>query len=239
MDYSRNQELLLLAINGDEAATEELMANNLGLVRSVALRFKDRGVEYEDLVQIGSIGMLKAIRSFDITKGTVFSTYAVPLIMGEIKRFLRDDGIIKVSRSYKQQSAKLNKAREKYILEFGREPRIEELASLCDMSLEDAVFALEATSGVSSLSCALTNDDDTFTIESTLSTEKSDIDIRLEHIALSQAISALPPLWRKIIVLRYMKEYSQQETAVALGLTQVKVSREEKKIFATLKKELL
>ena len=190
-------------------------------------------------MQIGSIGMLKAIRSFDITKGTVFSTYAVPLIMGEIKRFLRDDGIIKVSRSYKQQSAKLNKAREKYILEFGREPRIEELASLCDMSLEDAVFALEATSGVSSLSYALTNDDDTFTIESTLSSEKSDIDIRLEHIALSQAISALPPLWRKIIVLRYMKEYSQQETAVALGLTQVKVSREEKKIFATLKKELL
>jgi RNA polymerase sporulation-specific sigma factor len=239
MDYSKNQELLLLAINGDEVATEELMANNLGLVRSIALRFKDRGVEYEDLVQIGCIGMLKAIRSFDTSKGTVFSTYAVPLIMGEIKRFLRDDGIIKVSRSYKQQSAKLNKAREKYILEFGREPRIEELASDCNMSLEDAVFALEATSGVSSLSCTLTSDDDTFTIESTLSAEKSDIDIKLEHIALSQAISALPTLWRKIIVLRYMKEYSQQETAIALGLTQVKVSREEKKIFATLKKELL
>lgn len=238
MDYSKNQELLLLAIDGDINATEKLMANNLGLVRSIALRFKDRGVEYEDLVQIGSIGMLKAIRSFDISKGTVFSTYAVPLIMGEIKRFLRDDGLIKVSRSYKQQSAKLNKEREKYTLEFGKEPRIEELASLCNMSLEDAVFALEATSCVSSLSSTLTNEDDTFTIESTLCEEKSDIDIKLEHIALSQAISALPPLWRKIIVLRYMKEYSQQETAVALGLTQVKVSREEKKIFAILKKEL-
>ncbi len=239
MDYSKNQELLLLAINGDEGATEELMANNLGLVRSIALRFKDRGVEYEDLVQIGAIGMLKAIRSFDVSKGTQFSTYAVPLIMGEIKRFLRDDGLIKVSRSYKQQSAKLNKVRENYILEFGSEPRIEELASLCEMSLEDAVFALEATSSVSSLSTALCGDDESFTIESTLSDEKSDIDIKLEHIALSQAISALPPLWRKIIVLRYMKEYSQELTAKTLGLTQVKVSREEKKIFATLKKELL
>ena len=102
MDYNVNKDLLHLAVKGDEKATSELMEINAGLVRSIAIRFKDRGVEYEDLIQIGSIGMLKAIRSFDLEKGTVFSTYAVPLIIGEIKRFIRDDGIIKVSRLYKQ-----------------------------------------------------------------------------------------------------------------------------------------
>lgn len=238
MDYSKNNELLLLATKGDKLATEELVKNNLGLVRSIALRFKDRGVEYEDLVQIGAIGMLKAIRSFDLTKGTVFSTYAVPLIIGEIRRFLRDDGLIKVSRTYKQQSARLNKEREAYCLKHGKEPRIEELASICDMSVQEAVFALEATSGVCSLSAPLSGEEDTFTLEATLSENKSDIDVRLEHIALTQAISSLPPLWRQIITLRYLKEYSQEATAKMLGLTQVKISREEKKIFAVLKKEL-
>lgn len=238
MDYTKNNDLLLLATNGDDLATEELIKNNLGLVRSIALRFKDRGVEYEDLVQIGSIGMLKAIRSFDLSKGTVFSTYAVPLIIGEIRRFLRDDGLIKVSRSYKQQSAKLKKAHEEFCLKHGKEPRIEELASLCDMSPQEAVFALEATSAVTSLSAPLSSEEDGFTLESTLSEERSDIDMRLEHIALSQAISSLPPLWRQIITLRYLKDYSQETTAKMLGLTQVKVSREEKKIFAVLKKEL-
>ena len=238
MDYSNNNELLMLATEGDKDATEELVKNNLGLVRSIALRFKDRGVEYEDLVQIGSIGMLKAIRSFDLSKGTVFSTYAVPLIIGEIRRFLRDDGLIKVSRTYKQQSARLNKERETYCLRHGKEPRIEELALICDMSVQEAVFALEATSSVCSLSAPLSNEEEGFTLEATLSESKSEIDIKLEHIALAQAISSLPPLWRQIVTLRYLKEYSQEATAKMLGLTQVKISREEKKIFAVLKKEL-
>ena len=123
MNFNKNQDLLLRASQGDEKATEELMTTNLGLVRSIALKFKDRGVEYEDLVQIGSIGMLKAIRSFDLEKGTVFSTYAVPLIIGEIRRFIRDDGLIKVSRIYKQQGALLMKEREKYIMENGWFPK--------------------------------------------------------------------------------------------------------------------
>ena len=238
MDYSKNQELLKKAIMGDEEATEHLMEINLGLVRSIALRFRDRGVEYDDLVQIGSIGMLKAIRSFDISKGTVFSTYAVPLIIGEIRRFIRDDGLIKVSRIYKQQSAKLNKEREKYLNEFGKEPKIEELASRCGISAQEAVVAMEATTSVSSISTSLSGDDDGFTIESTLYEEKSDIDCKIEHIALSEAISTLCPLWRKIITLRYLKEYSQSQTAKMLGLTQVKISREEKKIFESLRKQL-
>ncbi|MBO4983769.1 MAG: sigma-70 family RNA polymerase sigma factor [Clostridia bacterium] len=238
MNFNNNQLLLEKAVNGDDKATEELMTNNLGLVRSIALKFKDRGVEYDDLVQIGSIGMLKAIRSFDLEKGTVFSTYAVPLIIGEIRRFIRDDGLVKVSRIYKQQGAQLMREREKYIMEKGCEPRIDELAKICGMTSQEAAIALDATSSVSSLSASINGEDDSFTLENTLCEEKNEIDTKIEHIALSQAISALPPLWRKIVTLRYLKEYSQQATAKMLGLTQVKISREEKKIFAVLRKEL-
>ena len=238
MDFNKNQELLKRASEGDEAATEELMRINLGLVRSIVQRFRDRGVEYDDLMQIGSIGMLKAIRSFDASKGTVFSTYAVPLIIGEIRRFIRDDGLIKVSRIYKQQGAMLMREREKYISENGAEPKIEELAKRCGMSVEDAAVAIDASSSVTSLSASINGDDETYTLESTLSSEKNEIECKIEHIALAQAISSLPPLWRKIVTLRYLREYSQQKTAELLGLTQVKISREEKKIFDILRKQL-
>lgn len=238
MDYNINNELLRLAVNGDEGATAKLMEINLGLVRSIALRFKDRGVEYEDLIQIGSIGMLKAIRSFDLEKGTVFSTYAVPLIIGEIRRFIRDDGLIKVSRVYKQQGAMLMRERERFTNEMGREPKIEELAKRCGLSVEEASVAIDATSSVNSLSASLNGEDESYTLENTLSQEKNEIDLKIEHIALSQAISSLPPLWRQIVTLRYLKELSQQVTAEMLGLTQVKISREEKKIFEALRKKL-
>ncbi|MBQ9744386.1 MAG: sigma-70 family RNA polymerase sigma factor [Clostridia bacterium] len=238
MDFNTNQELLQRAVSGDDSAVSELMEKNLGLVRSIALRFRDRGVEYDDLVQIGSIGMFKAIKSFDLEKGTVFSTYAVPLIIGEIRRFIRDDGLIKVSRIYKQQGALLMREREKYVAEFGCEPKIDELAKRCNLTTEEAAVAIDASSPVSSLSASISGDDENYTLENVLSEEKSEIDTRMEHIALSQAISALPPLWRKIVVLRYLKEYSQQKTALALGLTQVKISREEKKIFEALRREL-
>lgn len=238
MNFTKNQELLEKSIDGDEKATSDLMEANMGLVRSIALRFRDRGVEYEDLVQIGAIGMLKAIRSFDKERGTAFSTYAVPLIIGEIRRFIRDDGLVKVSRIYKQQGALLMKAREKYLSEHGVEPKIEELASLCSLSVADAVIALDAASPVTSLSAPIGGDDDNFTIESTISQGENEIDKKIDHIALTQAISKLPTLWRQIITMRYLKEYSQQKTAMLLGLTQVKVSREEKKIFDVLRKEL-
>ena len=238
MDYKSNNDLLELATKGDADATELLIKNNLGLVRSIAVRFKDRGVEFEDLVQIGSMGMLKAIRSFDLSKGTVFSTYAVPLIIGEIRRFIRDDGLIKVSRIYKQHSAKINKERELYVKLNGKEPTVEELSNLCNLTAEETILAMEATVAVTSLSQPLTNGDETFTLESTLASDKNEIDRKIEHIALSEAISSLPPLWRKIITLRYLKEYSQQATAKMLGLSQVKISREEKKIFEALRQKL-
>ena len=238
MNFNKNQELLERACIGDDKATEELMISNLGLVRSIALKFRDRGVEYEDLVQIGSIGMLKAIRSFDLSKGTAFSTYAVPLIIGEIRRFLRDDGLIKVSRVYKQQGALLMREREKFIMENGCEPHLEELAKICGLTPQEATIAMDATACVNSLSASINGEDEGFTLENTLCDDKNEIDVRIEHIALSQAISSLPPLWRKIVTLRYLKEYSQQTTAKILGLTQVKISREEKKIFEALRKVL-
>lgn len=238
MNFTQNQELLDKSIEGDEQATSDLMEANMGLVRSIALRFRDRGVEYEDLVQIGAIGMLKAIRSFDKSRGTAFSTYAVPLIIGEIKRFIRDDGLIKVSRIYKQQGALLMREREKYLSEYGEEPKIEVLAKICNLSVSDAVIALDASSPVNSLSASINNDDSNFTLENTLCQEKNNIEEKINQIALAQAISNLPPLWRKIITLRYLKEFSQQKTAQILGLTQVKISREEKKIFELLRKEL-
>lgn len=238
MDFTKNQELLEMAVSGDEGAIDKLVELNLGLVRSCAVKFKDRGVEFDDLVQIGSIGMLKAIKSFDFSRGTVFSTYAVPLIIGEIKRFIRDDGLIKVSRIYKKQGAILMRAREKYMAENGKEPHIEELAALCNMKIEDAVIALDAASPVNSLYASINNDDEGYTLENTLSDTKNEIDAKIDRLALSQAISSLPPLWRKIIVMRYLNEFSQQKTAKILGLTQVKISREEKKIFDVLRKEL-
>jgi RNA polymerase sporulation-specific sigma factor len=182
--------------------------------------------------------MLKAIRSFDLEKGTAFSTYAVPLIIGEIRRFIRDDGLIKVSRIYKQQGAQLMREREKYIMENGEEPRIEDLAKICNMTPQEAAIAIDATASVNSLSASINGEDEGFTLENTLCEDKNEIDAKIEHIALCQAISALPPLWRSIVTLRYLNEYSQQKTATILGLTQVKISREEKKILETLRKDL-
>jgi len=240
-EFHRNSELLRQAQDGDDKALEEMMQLNIGLVRSTAIRFKERGCEMDDLMQIGSIGMLKAIRSFDFSRGTVFSTYAVPLIIGEIRRFLRDDGIIKISRIRKKQGIELMRAREKFTSQHNREPHISELAELCDIPLEDAIESLEATSSIHSISENLTpnSSDDDYTLEDTL-TDPSETfaDKKIEEIALSQALNHLSPLHKKIILLRYFRDLSQQQTATRLGLTQVKISREERKIFEELRREL-
>lgn len=237
--YGKNRELLQLAKNGDEKASEELIKNNTGLVRSIALRFRDRGIEYEDLMQIGTIGMVKAIRSFDLDRGTVFSTYAVPLIIGEIRRYLRDDGIVKVSRSYKKLGIQLMRAKNDIMTNEGREPHIEELASVCNVSVSDAAVALDAITPVASLNDKVYGDDG-ITLEGTIADEDSASEMEqiCENLALSQAISKMQPLWRKIILLRYYRDCTQQQTAEQLGLSQVKISREEKKIFAFLRDEL-
>ena len=219
----------------NESVASRLKAN-MGLVRSVAGRFLGRGTEYEDLVQIGSIGLLKAIRTFDVSLGFAFSTYAVPLIIGEIRRFLRDDGMIKVSRIQKKRAAELFRKREEKIIAGQREPSLKELSELCGLTLEEATEAIMSSQTLRSLSESVGEDG---VLEDLIESEESEIDVHIENEALRESVSQLPDLWQKILVLRYKREYSQTETAAALGLSQVKISREEKKIFAALREKMV
>ena len=237
--YERNQALLQRARDGDSDAEAALVEENLGLVRKVARRFLDRGTEYEDLVQIGTIGMIKAIRSFSPERGTVFSTYAVPLIIGEIRRHLRDEGPIKVSRIYKRQGLMLMCEKNRIAAEEGRDAGIAELATRCGVSVEEAAVSLDAMSPITSLSDFVYGED-TVTYENVIPDEESEREREriCDKIALAQCINRLPELWRKIVLMRYFRNMTQQETANSLGLTQVKISREEKKLLAALRQEL-
>ena len=235
--YASNARLIEEAQAGDEAAMERLVVLNMGLVRSLAVRFKDRGTEMEDLIQIGTIGMIKAIRSFDLSRGTTFSTYAVPLIVGEIRRHLRDDGMIKVSRTYRRIGVALMNAQNRIRSEEGRDPTVGELAELCGVSPEEAAISLDAIAPVSSLSETVYGEEG-ITLEGTIADEDNDIEKMSDKIALNQAISRMQPLWQKIVLLRYYRDMTQQQTADRLGLSQVKVSREEKKIMAFLREQL-
>lgn len=237
--YERNTALLERVKNGDTDAEAILVEENLGLVRTVARRFLDRGTEYEDLMQIGTIGMIKAIRSFSLERGTAFSTYAVPLIVGEIRRHLRDDGPIKVSRVYKRQGVSLIHEKNRILAEEGREAGIAELAQRCGVSVEEAAISLDAISPITSLSDFVYGED-TVTYEGMIADEDSENESEriCDRIALSQCINRLPPTWKKIVLMRYYRNMTQQQTANLLGLSQVKISREEKKILSFLKEEL-
>ena len=235
----RNLLLLERVQSGDASAEEDLIRENLGLVRKIAMRFLDRGTEYEDLVQIGTIGMLKAIRSFSLERGTAFSTYAVPLIIGEIRRHLRDSGPIKVSRIYKRQGLALMHEKNRIQANEGREAGIAELAERCGVSVEEAVISLDALSPIVSLSDHVYGEEGV-TLEGVIPDEESERESEriCDRISLSQSIHRMPPLWRQIVMLRYYQNKTQQQVADLLSLTQVKVSREEKKILAFLREEL-
>lgn len=237
--HEQNTELLERVRAGDTHAEEELVERNMGLVRTVARRFLDRGTEYEDLVQIGTIGMIKAIRSFSVERGNAFSTYAVPLIVGEIRRHLRDDGPIKVSRIYKKQGVSLMHEKNRILTEEGREAGVAELAERCGISREDAAISLDAISPVTSLS-EFVYGEDTVTYENVIADEDSENESERisDRVAIGQCLQKMPVLWRKIVLLRYYRNRTQQETAALLGLTQVKISREEKKILVFLRGEL-
>ncbi len=236
--YEDNPELIRRSQAGDRSATEALVRNNAGLVAGIAVRFAGRGTDTEDLIGIGNLGLIKAIRTFDCERGCAFSTYAVPLIFGEIRRFLRDDGLIKVSREQKRLGAALLRERERAAEEAGGEGvRLEQLAQRVGVSPAEAASALSASSPVRSLSEVLYGEEDGPTLENCVA-DPDEQSRREEHLALSLALETLPPLWRRIIGLRYFKDLSQQQTARLLGLTQVKVSREEKKILALLRQKL-
>lgn len=243
--YSSNIELISV-VQGDDPeraaqALEALVTLNMGLVRKIALRFSERGVELEDLIQIGTIGMIKAARGFDCERGTNFSTYAVPLIFGEIRRHLRDEGPIKVGRYYKKLGALLLSEKNRIFSEEGREAHISELAELCGVSPEEASMAMDALSPIVSLSDSAYGDDDAITLgETIVDVEASgEMDRINDRIALHAACSEMPPQWQKIVALRFYRNMTQQQVADAIGVTQVKVSREEKKILAFLRERML
>lgn len=235
--FERNISLIRAAREGDTDAEAELLELNMGLVRRAAMRFCGRGTDYDDLLQIGTVGLLKAIRSFDPDRGFAFSTYAVPLVVGEIKRNLRDEGLIKVGRQQKKLGHDLLSVRAAILSEEGREPRISELATACNVSTEEAAMALDAVAPVSSLSEPADTDGE-LTLESRLADPDDRIERLVDHLALTQALKRLDPQSRRLVVLRYFEGLTQQKTADLLGVSQVKISREEKRILAALRREL-
>lgn len=221
---------------GDKEAREQLVEENMGLVYTVAQRFLRRGCEWEDLIQIGSIGLLKAIDHFDCSFEVRFSTYAVPMITGEIRRFLRDDGMIKVSRQLKESAGKAYYAKELLEKRNGREPTMEEIAQETGISAEDLVLAMEAVSEVESLSQTIYSGDGTpILLGDRLPDRKDRAEEVLNRMLLAQLIQMLEKEEQEIIRLRYFEEQTQVQVAARLGMTQVQVSRVEKKILKKMR----
>ena len=228
-------ELIARAQSGDRAASEQLVVENSGLIWSIARRYFGRGVEPDDLYQLGCVGFLKAIAGFDTAFGTQFSTYAVPKIAGEIRRFLRDDGAVKVSRSVKERAAVIKQARERMTAELGREPGISELSEALDLTPEEIASAETATSSTESIQRE--SGDEGFTLEDVLATTGEE-DRILERLALREALSRLTERERLVIDLRYFHGLTQQRVASVIGVSQVQVSRIEKKALLSLKNYL-
>jgi RNA polymerase sporulation-specific sigma factor len=234
--FDRNADLIRAYRDGDGDAGEELCRLNRPLVISIANRFLGRGVDFDELCELANIGLVKAINSFDFDRGCVFSTYAVPLIFGEIRRFLRDDGIIKVSREEKKLSALLNAERERR-LSRGEDTAIGTIARAVGVSVQDASVALFSAAPVRSLSESAYDDDDSTSLADLVFDENEE-KRSFEWLALKIAIEKLSDDDRRLITLRYFRDFSQVETARVMGLSQVKVSRMEKKILARLRKDL-
>lgn len=224
--------LLEAAQRGDNNACERLILDNSGLIWSVARRYYGRGVDPEDLYQLGCLGFLKAVRGFDLSYGTQFSTYAVPKIAGEIRRFLRDDGALKVSRSIKERAAALHQSRLILVQKLGREPTLRELSDATGLDAEEIATAETAVQSVTSLHSEA--GEDGFTLESVLSAGSMEDDL-IERVTLRQAIDTLPERERMVILLRFYKNLTQDKASRVLGVSQVQVSRMERRAVAHLR----
>lgn len=224
--------LLARARVGDREASSQLLEENTGLIWSIARRYFGRGVEADDLYQLGCVGFLKAIAGFDPSYGTQFSTYAVPKIAGEIRRFLRDDGAVKVSRSVKERAAQIKKMREQLMAELGREPRLSELSAALGLTAEEIASAETATSAAESIQRQ--SADDGVSLEDVLCTTGMEEGI-LERLSLREALSQLSARERAVIDLRYFHGLTQQKTAGLIGVSQVQISRIEKKALLRLR----
>lgn len=227
-------DLLSLAREGDEEATAEVLRRNSGLIWAVVRRYRSRGVESDDLYQLGCLGFLKAVRGFDTEFGTQFSTYAVPKIAGEIRRYLRDNGAIKVGRTMREKSFVIYGARDRLRFDLGREPTLSELSEATGLSVEEIAEVELATAAPDSLQ---QENAEGLTLESTLAdsgTEES----MVEKIALRAAVRHLPEQEEKTILLRFFKGMTQQQCAKVLGVSQVQVSRLEKRALTKLRREM-
>lgn len=229
---SRTEELIQLAQSGDRDASERLVTENSGLIWSVARRFIGRGAETDDLYQLGCMGFLKAVEGFDPEFGTQFSTYAVPKISGEIRRFLRDDGTLKVSRSIKEQAASIKSIRNKLTPLLGREPTIQELSDQTGFTPEEIAIAETATAATESIQQE--TGEDGFCLENILTDTESE-ERMVEKIALRQAVEKLPERERMVIQLRYYHCLTQQRVAKVMDVSQVQVSRIEKKALEKIR----
>ena len=229
---SRTEELIALSQAGDEKAREALVTENAGLIWSVARRFMGRGTEADDLYQLGCLGFLKAVEGFDLQYGTQFSTYAVPKISGEIRRFLRDDGAVKVSRSLKEQAAAIKIARNHLTSALGREPTVVEISRQTGLTPEEIAMAETATAATESIQRE--TGEEGFSLENVLTDTESE-EKMVERIALSQAIDKLPGREKMVIQLRYFHCLTQERVARVLDVSQVQVSRIEKKALEHLR----
>ncbi len=225
-------ELITAAQTGDEQAMSRIVTENSGLIWSVARRFYGRGVELDDLYQLGCVGFIKAVRGFDVGYGTQFSTYAVPKISGEIRRFLRDDGSIKVSRSIKEQANRIRSARNALEQKLGREPTLSELSAETGLEAEEIAVAETATGQTESLNRE--TGEDGFTLEQTLG-DYTQEERMLEHVALREALATLDTRAQRVIALRFFHGMTQERTAKILGVSQVQVSRIERRAIQELR----
>lgn len=243
-EYSYNNHeqtihLIVQAQEGDKLAKETLIQANIGLVNSVVNKFLNRGHDREDLFQIGSIGLIKAVDNFDTSFDVKFSTYAVPMIMGEIKRFLRDDGLIKVNRNLKSIYKKVYYVKEQFFNEHKREPTVEEIAKEINVEAEEVIMSLEACYTPDYLYEVIHHDDGNavMLIDKIESDDEGEEEV-LDKITLKEMIGELPPRERQIVMMRYFQDKTQNEIAQALNISQVQVSRLEKKILKKLKESL-
>lgn len=238
--HEETMELILMAQKGDKEAKDKLVRHNIGLVKSVLRGFTNRGYDVDDLFQIGSIGLLKAIDKFDLSYDVRFSTYAVPMIAGEIKRFLRDDGIIKVSRSLKQTANKVKYTQDTLAKILGREPTIQEISEELKIDKEEIVMALESSYQPDYLYDVIyQNDGNPLYLIDKISLEEDNEKEIIDNILLKELLSRLKDRDRQVIILRYFKDKTQVEVAKLLGISQVQVSRIEKRIIEDMKKMLV
>lgn len=238
LDIETTNKLLSMAKNGDEGAKEKLITENSPLIKSVIKKYINKGIEFDDLYQLGSLGFLKAINNFDENFGVKFSTYAVPMIAGEIKRFIRDNGIIKVSRSTKQLNVHINKFIEEYISQYDKSPQVEEIAKHFGIEENEVVYAMDSAVRPISLFSLVgdENGKDQYLIDKI--EDDKPIDKELDNELLYNVIKDLPNRDKKIIILRYFRDKTQKDIARELGVSQVQVSRLESKILEKLKSKL-